>query len=289
MADAQFSSGYIGLTKCFCVVGATLSAPDLNYSIQLLPGEYDDQSQPLPLHVALTDPSAHLSPSPGFGNSSSFTLPFTLAQESGVVTFSQSDYSGNSSFMSILASPSNSTYSLDAGSLIISSNTMVVIRSGSNQMVLLNSIPDFSQLPSTVSNPIFVVSVQFSTCSPPCSGSGVCTSNGTCSCLEGFSGTLCEACLPDYFGPSCTPCPQGCTNCDDGIGGTGQCLNATTLLPASCNCAHGLCNNSTNQCTCMAGWENPSNDGPACSVCSPGYYLDQTGNCRRALRLWFSR
>jgi hypothetical protein len=281
------------IDEVFFVAGATLSAPDLNYIIQLLPGEYDDQSQSQPprLHAALTDPSSTLSPSPGFQiSSSTLTLPFTIALLSGVASYALPFYSGHSSFMSIPPTPNNSTYSLAAGSLIVSSNTLVVLRSGSKHLVLSESIPDFGQLPSTISNPISAISIQSSACSSPCSGSGVCASSGTCSCLGGFSGTLCEACMPGHYGPSCSPCPQGCATCDDGIGETGQCLNANTSTPqGGCHCLHGVCNNQTGECTCLPGWENPGdNTTAACSVCSPGFYVDQDGNCRSALPPWSS-
>lgn len=32
-------------------------------------------------------------------------------------------------------------------------------------------------------------------------------------------------CLPQHFGTQCQPCPEGCTDCDDGLTGTGLCLD----------------------------------------------------------------
>ncbi|XP_063111536.1 stabilin-2 isoform X2 [Cavia porcellus] len=77
----------------------------------------------------------------------------------------------------------------------------------------------------------------------PCSGRGNCSEgiegNGSCSCLEGFSGTACETCTQDnVFGPNCT---------------------------SVCKCVHGLCNSGLQgdgTCECYTGYTGPNCDTP---------------------------
>ncbi len=115
-------------------------------------------------------------------------------------------------------------------------------------------------------------------CSPPCSGAGVCSASGQCTCPSGFNGTSCEVCAKGFFGPSCQACPAGCTACDDGITGSGRCLSSTTAnLSSTCNCLNGVCG-ANGQCSCNAGWTTASN-GTQCATCAPGFFLDGNGNC----------
>ena len=69
---------------------------------------------------------------------------------------------------------------------------------------------------------------------PDCSGVCNCGPNGscnddidgdgTCSCDEGWGGTLCNDCAPGHFGLDCTPCACGeGASCSDGLFGSGEC------------------------------------------------------------------
>jgi len=83
-------------------------------------------------------------------------------------------------------------------------------------------------------------------CEPACGSSGSCvpgTSNGTaargtCQCQPGWGGVSCDECAEGHWGAECqgTPfhyplgevlisaCTGDCTQCDDGLTGTGTCL-----------------------------------------------------------------
>ncbi|KAG2356313.1 hypothetical protein BDR07DRAFT_1339973 [Suillus spraguei] len=121
-----------------------------------------------------------------------------------------------------------------------------------SRVILWNSIPDVSQLPASASGSLSLLNLQSSSCSPVCSGDGICSSSGTCQCPSGFTGSSCEACSSGFFGPECQACPSGCTSCDDGISGTGRCLvPVVSNLPSSCNCINGKCG-ANGQCTCLS-------------------------------------
>ncbi|KAG2355406.1 hypothetical protein BDR07DRAFT_1474106 [Suillus spraguei] len=125
---------------------------------------------------------------------------------------------------------------------------------------LWNSIPDVSQLPASASGSLSLLNLQSSSCSPVCSGDGICSSSGTCQCPSGFTGSSCEACSSGFFGPECQACPSGCTSCDDGISGTGRCLvPVVSNLPSD-------------------GWTSASN-GTQCAACAAGFFLATNGNC----------
>lgn len=139
----------------------------------------------------------------------------------------------------------------------------------------------------------------------------------TCTCLPGFTGPTCDQCLPGHYGPACQPCPAQCYSgaagvestgrCDDGFTGTGGCLgvlgNSTEGKPqpvlianvesfgeradeipefflgtiAACGCLHGTCT-SGDTCECSAGWADA--DGKRCSICAPGFFLSEEGDCQ---------
>jgi hypothetical protein len=269
------------------IVGTKLSAPGLS-SVQLLPGQYTSTTNPQLLHNLLTSSSASLSPSPGFQNSSAVTLPLNVALQSGLAVYSQSLYSGESSFVSLPTVPSsNSSTPLSAGSLVLSSNVWMAVSSGNNRVVIWDSIPDMTQLPSSSSqSAISFLDIQSAACSPPCSGSAVCSASGTCSCPAGFTGSSCESCASGFFGPTCQKCPDGCTSCDEGISGSGRCLTPTTATN-SCNCLNGVCG-TDGSCTCNAGWTT-GNNGTACAKCLPGFFLTTDGDCRSAYLIYECR
>ncbi|KAK7688881.1 hypothetical protein QCA50_007572 [Cerrena zonata] len=262
----QCLQGFTNIT-----IGATLSTPGSSASVQLLPGQYTSDTNPQLLHTLLTSSSATLAPSPGFNNSTTVSLPLTVALEAGVAAYAQANYSGAGTFTQLpQTNGSLSSTSISAGSLMLSSNVWTAVSSGSassDRLILWDSIPDLSQLPSGASaakSSLSILEIQSSACSPPCSGAGICSASGTCTCPTGFTGSSCESCAQGFFGPNCQPCPQGCTSCDEGISGTGRCLSPqVSNPPSSCNCLNGVCG-SNGQCSCNAGWTSADN-GTACA------------------------
>ena len=271
----------LNFTHVSLTVGAVLSASGAATDLHLLPGQYTSDTSPLLLHNLLTSASASLSPSSGF-NGSLTNLPLNLALNPGIATFAGSLYAGQSGFTALPSSPfTNSSTPLTARSLALASNIWIAITSGSSskRLVIWDSIPDISQLPGSSSNTLSLLDIQSNACSPPCASSGVCSASGTCQCLPGFTGSSCESCAQGFFGPQCKPCPSGCTTCDQGITGTGQCIKPTAAnAPSSCNCLNGVCG-SNGQCTCNTGFTSASN-GTACAACSPGFFLTTTGDCK---------
>jgi len=191
-------------------------------------------------------------------------------------------YSGQPSFLPLPSSPIvNSSTPLAANSLALSTNVWAAVTSGSNKdrIVIWDAVPNISQLPAGASQSLSLLDVQSSACSPPCSGSGVCSTSGTCSCPTGFTGSSCETCAEGFFGPTCQPCPQGCGSCDQGISGSGRCLTpVVTNAPSTCNCLNGQCG-TNGQCTCNPGWIKADN-GTECAKCAPGFFLTSTGDCQ---------
>jgi hypothetical protein len=202
--------------------------------------------------------------------------------------YPQAFYSGQGSYSNLPTSPvGNATIPFTASSFALSGNVWAAVSAGSNSRVVLwNSVPDVSQLPASASGSLSLLNLQSSSCSPACSGNGICSSSGTCQCQSGFTGSSCESCSSGFFGPECKACPSGCTSCDDGISGTGRCLvPVVSNLPSSCNCINGECG-SNGQCTCLAGWTSASN-GTQCAACAAGFFLDTNGNCESESRYHF--
>ncbi|KAH9483647.1 Furin-like protease 2 [Psilocybe cubensis] len=251
-------------------------------SVLLLPGQYTSTTNPQLVHSLLTSPSASLSNSAGFNSSTTVSLPLNINLEPGIAVYAQSKYSGQAAFSSLPTSPlGNISTPLAANSLVLADNVWAIVSSSSsdNRVVLWDSVPDISQLPSGTSQSLSLVDLQSTACSPPCSGSSVCSASGTCICPAGFTGSSCESCADGFFGPTCQPCPSGCTSCDQGISGSGRCLTpAVPNAPSTCSCLNGQCG-SNGQCTCNPGWVANTN-GTACAKCAPGFFLTSTGDCK---------
>ncbi|KAJ7778743.1 insulin-like growth factor binding protein [Mycena maculata] len=261
-------------------LGVSLSASDVSNSVLLLPGQYTATTNPQLVHDLLTSSHATLTPTPGFANSSTATLPLNVAVAPGLAIYAQSLYSGQAAFSSLPSSPtvSNTSTPLTAESMAMSSSIWVALSFGSNgRVVLWDSIPDTAQLPFT--GAISLLDMQSSTCSPPCASSGTCSASGTCTCAPGFNGTSCETCSEGFFGPTCQSCPAGCSLCDQGISGTGRCLTPPVTNPlTTCNCINGECA-SDGTCACNPGWVTAAN-GTACAKCASGFFATTTGDCK---------
>ncbi|KAL1947197.1 hypothetical protein VTO73DRAFT_14158 [Trametes versicolor] len=258
-------------------IGATLSASGAATSLLLLPGQYTSTTNPSLLHDLLTSSSASVSGSPGFDANAS--LPLNLALQPGVAVYPQANYSGQATFAQLPSTPSNTTSKISPGALAISSNVWIAVSgSSSDRLVFWDSVPDASQLPSGASGLSQLLDIQSSACSPPCAGAGVCSASGTCTCPPGFNGTSCETCAPGFFGSTCQACPADCATCDDGMTGSGRCLEPIIKnAPSTCNCLNGVCG-SDGTCTCNAGWTTGTN-GTACAKCDTGFFLGTDGNC----------
>lgn len=270
----QCLQGYSNTT-----IGARLSAPGAATDIHLLPGQYTATTSPQILHNLLASTSATLAASSGFN--SSLSLPLNLALQPGLAVYSGSLYSGQAAFSSLPSAPvGNSSVPLTSQSIALSSGVWASVNAGSsNRVILWDSIPDLNQLPSGTLGSLSLTNIESASCSPTCAGSGICTSSGTCQCSAGFTGSSCESCASGFFGPKCQACPSGCSSCDDGISGSGRCLQPTVAnAPSTCNCLNGVCG-SNGQCTCNAGFTTAAN-GTACAKCSPGFFLTSTGDCQ---------
>lgn len=258
-------------------IGTVLSSSNVPSNVILLPGQYTSTTNPQLLHQLLTSSSTSSSPSTGF-NASTLSLPLNVALQPGLAIYPQALYSGQAQFSALPTSPAsnNSSTPFSAGSIAMSSNLWIAVTTGNKRIILWDSVPDMSQLPGISS--LSLSAMESNTCSPPCSGAGVCSTSGQCTCPSGFNGTSCEVCAKGFFGSSCQACPAGCTTCDDGITGSGLCLSSTTgNLSSACNCLNGVCG-ANGQCSCNAGWTTASN-GTQCSTCAPGFFLDGNGNC----------
>ncbi|PPQ82360.1 hypothetical protein CVT25_008321 [Psilocybe cyanescens] len=287
----SFSASVVAQSSVVCVAGQCLQGfsnatigvklSGTGGSVLLLPGQYTSTTNPQLVHSLLTSSSATLSSSAGFNSSSTVTLPLNIGLEPGIAIYSQPRYSGQAAFSSLPTSPiANTSTPLAANSIVLSNNVWAIVSSGSNdnRVVLWDAVPDVSQLPSGSSLSLSLLDMQSTACSPPCSGSGVCSASGTCTCPTGFTGSSCESCAEGFFGPTCQPCPSGCSSCDQGISGSGRCLTAAVPnAPSTCNCLNGQCG-SNGQCTCNPGWIAGTN-GTACAKCAPGFFLTSTGDC----------
>ncbi|KAH8834864.1 growth factor receptor domain-containing protein [Flagelloscypha sp. PMI_526] len=263
-------------------LGAQVSAPQSPLPVLLLPGQYTTTTNPQLLHDVLTSSSMTMKASAGFNSSQA--LPMDLQLTPGIAVYASKLYGGQSAFQGVPSTPSNSASSTplnSPGSIAIAQNVWASVHTTSNvSFVLWESIPDVGQLPSTISANVSSLALkqfQSSQCSPPCSSSGICTASGTCACAPNFTGSSCEQCADGFFGPSCQACPSGCTKCDQGVTGSGQCLDASQAKTSleTCNCLNGQCAGAGGSCTCSAGWTTGDNVcSIGCSTCS-----DTTGEC----------
>lgn len=266
------------------VVGATISTSGQSVPVHLLPGSYSATTNPQLLHDALTSSSSTLSSSPGFTNSSQISLPLNVALQPGLSAYSGTLYSGSSEFQALPTTPVvNTSIPLSYKSFALSNNVWMALDTGpssADRVIIWDAIPDKSQLPPNIEGSFFLVDIQSAACTPSCSASGgVCSTSGACRCLPGFSGDSCESCASDFFGPKCQPCAVNCTQCDDGINGSGRCLKPEVANePSSCNCLNGICG-SNGQCTCNPGFVTNSS-GLACSTCAPGFFQTSSGDCQ---------
>ena len=172
---------------------------------------FSGPSSPQVLHYSLTSPSAILSSS-GYTNSSALSLPLNLPLQPGLTIFSSPIYSGQSSFIALPTKlTGNPTMPVAAQSLTLSSAVWAATNSSNNNhFIVLESIPDIIQLPTSNLGSLSLTELQSSAYSPICASSGVCTTAGTCKCASGFIGTSCESCAPGFFGskPSVNPVRQ---------------------------------------------------------------------------------
>ncbi|KZT59716.1 growth factor receptor domain-containing protein [Calocera cornea HHB12733] len=267
------------------LLGATLPGPS-GSKLQLLPDQYTASNIPQLVKAALN--TAIPTPISGFNLTNASSLPFSIEANVALIAFGGAHYQTRLTSMNPIAPSPNESLShpnasgLNAGSLIMGSGAWVALTSQvgnlNQRTILWDTVADMSELPSgAVGQALSMVDLQYGTCSPPCSGAGVCVSTGVCACPLGFTGASCETCQSGFFGPNCRSCPAGCVTCDDGPTGSGKCLSASTNSTSSCNCLNGVCS-SEGGCQCNAGWATASN-GTACSACAPGFFLDAAGSC----------
>ena len=263
----------------FTLVGETILTEGVPL-VHLLPGDYTSTTNPQLLQILQSTTAGNLTQSPGFNLSSFNPLPLNISLQAGLVFYSDSLYAGQATFSPLPSTQMNTSLPLPASSVALSNNVWMALTSGSSNMSIIfwHAVPDVSQLPSAASQSLALVDIQSSACSPPCSGSAVCSTFEKCVCPPGFNGSSCETCANGFFGPTCQPCPEQCQTCDQGISGSGQCLvPLVSNAPTTCNCLNGQCGvNGT--CACNVGWVNDAN-GTACAQCASGFFLTSTGDC----------
>lgn len=271
----------------FNSVGTTLSAPGGASDLLLLPGQYSETTNPSLLHSILTTSSATLRGSPGFTNASQISLPVAVQLDPGFAYYSAANYTGSATFVALptSANASNLTTPINPESFVLSSNTWAEVSTANGgRLILWDAAPDLAQLPGSLSG-LTLKQIQSGACSTSCARGGVCTAQGACACLPGFTGASCEACETGFFGPSCQACPADCATCDDGVNGSGVCLK-TISQTQNCSCLNGVCA-SDGSCACNAGWVDSTN-GTKCATCADGFFLSNDGSCKGALFESFS-
>ncbi|GAA6060126.1 hypothetical protein JCM10212_001423 [Sporobolomyces blumeae] len=269
--------------------------------ISLLPGTYTPSTFASPSNSTLTPFSNRSTAraSRGFNSTGQLTSgssspSFEVELLPGLTAYSAPLYEGTATYVPLPNSTSNSTLASTVAtttssisSLLLTSPYYAILSTASTpRLVVWDSVPDVGALgTSSSSNHDWqFVRLESSSCATPCSTGGHCSQNGTCVCEEGWTGSSCASCAPGRFGRDCQPCPVGCTECDDGVSGSGLCLDAVRLynvtVPSDCNCINGICssNSTTATCACNAGWTKASN-GTQCAACAEGYYLSSGGDC----------
>ncbi|GAA5833893.1 hypothetical protein JCM11251_006002 [Rhodosporidiobolus azoricus] len=280
--------------------------------ISLLPGTYTSSSAAFSsssnssssvLSSALFSSQRPTSnPSEGFSSSGSLgssSASFSVGLQAGLTAYTSSLYQGTASFRTLPAnySSANSSSSSNtsassskssfAQSLLLTPSLYTIATlssSPSTRLVLWESLPDVGEIKGGAgSGGVNIVDVQGTGCTTPCASGGVCTDRGKCACKVGWEGETCGECSSGYFGRSCSACPTGCKDCDDGLLGTGLCLDAVATnvtLPSTCNCINGECasDSAGETCTCNAGWNKAAN-GTQCAACAEGYYMSSGGDC----------
>ncbi|GAA5925854.1 hypothetical protein JCM1841_006338 [Sporobolomyces salmonicolor] len=266
--------------------------------IALLPGTYTPATFTSRTNSSSVSPFSETSThtvSSGFfssGSLSSSSSSFTVSLLPGLTAYSSPLYEGIASYLPLPNTTSiNSTFTTlinsTVSSILLSSSVWAILSVGSSssssRIVAWDSIPDIGAINGGASSGAQVVEIQGAGCATPCASGGTCLGNGTCACAVGWTGDTCNACAPGFYGRSCAACPVGCTSCDDGITGSGLCLDATATnitLASDCNCINGVCasNLTTAICLCSAGWSKAAN-GTQCAACANGYYMTSSGDC----------
>ncbi|GAA5861716.1 hypothetical protein JCM8547_000713 [Rhodosporidiobolus lusitaniae] len=271
--------------------------------IALLPGTYSSSSSAsssssltnsstVSLSSALFSKKATASPSSGFSTSgslsSSSSASYTVSLLAGLTAYTSALYQGDATYLSLPTnySSANSTTSPSGieAFLLTSSSYAILTLGESTRLVVWESLADVGEIKGgSGSGGVSVVDVQSRECTTPCASGGVCASSGKCVCGTGWTGETCNTCASGFFGKSCDACSAGCTNCDEGLTGTGRCLDvvATNVtLPSTCDCSNGECASDLTSatCTCNAGWTKAAN-GTQCAACAEGYYMTSGGDC----------
>ncbi|KAJ6606202.1 growth factor receptor domain-containing protein [Mycena vulgaris] len=251
-------------------LGVSLSASDVSNSVLLLPGQYTATTNPELIHDLLTSPHATLSPTPGFANSSTLSLPLNVAVAPGLAIYAQTLYSGKAAFSSLPSAPvANASSPLVAESLAMSSSIWVAMSFGANgRVVLWDSVPDTAQLPlRSTGSYVPPRHAVLDLLSLRARSSGTCSAAGTCTCAPGFNGY----CLRDLRAGLLRARVQGvprrlAQSCDEGISGTGRCLTPPVANP-------------------LTGVQLPQRraaNGTACAKCASGFFATSTGDCKAA-------
>ncbi|CAG8488392.1 4836_t:CDS:2 [Ambispora leptoticha] len=267
------------------------------FSIEIPPGFQFVVSRGVNVTTTYDSDVAQLDPIDGL------TSTIVVSLKLGLVTYEQPAYFGESRFIGNgnSSEAQDGATSMLIGSVMVPDGFRAVLWQSSNfsgdNLGIYEPIANFTGIAvATAQTSAGSIDVSAATCSPECSSGGFCSSKNQCTCKTGFTGQLCDQCLPGFFGPNCQPCPSSCDNtthftCDDGLTGTGKCnlnkcapgFNGTHCdtcaagfygYPACqpCNCGNGVCD-SQGRCTCNAGWANdPNNNSTKCSIPKNGYY-----------------
>lgn len=167
----------------------------------------------------------------------------------GLTTYSSPLFEGKAAYTSLANTSALNSTATRVESFLLSDNVWAILQVGGSsgsRVVAWDGVADVGNMVGG-SGGVSVVSIQGTGCSTPCASGGVCAANSTCACSPGFSGATCsaswlftnlktiaeltsalaDACAEGFFGKTCDACPTGCANCDDGITGSGRCLDST--------------------------------------------------------------